>query len=572
MVAELSRANVVRVALVGRLFGLGGVFGKTVRDSRLAVVVVAGLLSQLLLVFGKFFAAAYPDAEARGQLTDLVASLPSALKGLTYGSGDPVKLDTLGGYISQDPGLLLKLIPGLWSILALSVTLAAEARRGSLDFVAVTPVSRRRIATQKLTAHATAMTVVVAVVAVAAWLTGQAFARLPGDAISPGAAIGYAIWLGLTGLAAGSIAFALAPWLGRAAAAAVAGAVMFGGYIVNGYQASFPNFSKVANLTWFSWTADHNPLAGEYDWQSLALVAAVTVVFFAAGVEAFARRDLGPEERIAVRIPGRPDATLGLRGPVGRSLAEFLPAALGWGAGIGIYGLLIAASSRSFADQLGKTPDIAAKLRSLFPTYDITTTGGVLQAAFMMFGFILACLAAATLVRIWASDETAGRLELLLSSPSTRARWAIASGLAVYVAIAVVTLVTAMGIGDRRGGRRRRRCRPRRRDTHPRRLRGRPGRGWPRRGWAHPPSARRHRGRRAGDRDLPGGRARRAAQAARVDPPPCPDHPPGAAHGRNVELGWDCGQPGPRTRRSGTRRLGDATSRPFALGPATELP
>jgi len=110
--AELSRANVVRVALVGRLFSLGGVFGKTVRDSRLAVVVVAGLLSLLLLVFGKFFAAAYPDAEARGQLTDLVASLPPALKGLTYGSGDPVKLDTLGGYISQDPGLLLKLIPG----------------------------------------------------------------------------------------------------------------------------------------------------------------------------------------------------------------------------------------------------------------------------------------------------------------------------------------------------------------------------------------------------------------------------------------------------------------------------
>ena len=39
---------------------------------------------------------------------------------------------------------------GLWSILALSGTLAGEARRGSLDFVAAAPFGKRRIALEKL--------------------------------------------------------------------------------------------------------------------------------------------------------------------------------------------------------------------------------------------------------------------------------------------------------------------------------------------------------------------------------------------------------------------------------------
>jgi ABC-2 type transport system permease protein len=136
-----------------------------------------------------------------------------------------------------------------------------------------------------------------------------------------------------------------------------------------------------------------------------------------------------------------------LRGPVRRALGELLPAALAWGVGIGIYGLLIAMSSRSFADQLRTTSDATSMLRSLFPSYDITTTGGVLEASFMVFGYVLAGFAATTLVRGWATDESVGRLEMLLASPLTRGRWAIAGGVGVYLAIAAVTLVVAVAVG-----------------------------------------------------------------------------------------------------------------------------
>lgn len=53
----------------------------------------------------------------------------------------------------------------------------------------------------------------------------------------------------------------------------------------------------------------------------------------------------------------------GLRGPLIRSIAERLPAALAWGAGIGIYGLMIAAASRSFAEEQAKTPELLVTLQ-----------------------------------------------------------------------------------------------------------------------------------------------------------------------------------------------------------------
>ena len=55
--------------------------------------------------------------------------------------------------------------------------------------------------------------------------------------------------------------------------------------------------------------------------------------------------------------------------------------------------------------------------------------------------------AAATLVSGWASDESSGRLDMLLATPLARSSWAIWSGLGVYAAIAVMTAIIAAAIG-----------------------------------------------------------------------------------------------------------------------------
>ena len=65
---------------------------------------------------------------------------------------------------------------------------------------------------------------------------------------------------------------------------------------------------------------------------------------------------------------------------------------------------------------------------------------------FIEFGVILAGLAAATLVGGWASDETSGRLEMVLATPLARLRWAVAGGVGMLVNVGVFVFLTALGI------------------------------------------------------------------------------------------------------------------------------
>ncbi len=290
------------------------------------------------------------------------------------------------------------------------------------------------------------MTVALAILAVAAWLAGAAFGNLPGDAIPPQAAVGFALWVGLVALAFGGLAFALAPLVGRSAAAGIASFALLAGWILNGYQGLLPGLAVPADLTPWAWTADHLPLAGQYNWASLVLVAVVAVALLAVGIEGFVRRDVGASN--SVRTPGLPAPTLGLRGPVSRAFGERLPMALAWGIGLAAFGLVMATGSRSLADEFaGLSPDTARVFSNIFPDFDFASAGSLLQLLIQL-EFIAAGFAAATLVAGWASDESSGRLEMLLATPLARSRWAILSGLGVYLAIAVMTAILAVAIGS----------------------------------------------------------------------------------------------------------------------------
>ena len=189
MTADLGHApgagTHVRTSAWSRVYGLGSVYAKTLRDSRLAVIIMAGLAGGFLLSGGAAFGEAYSTVASRADLANLVNSLPPAMTGI-YGTPFPSHIETLGGSIAWKTGGSIGLTAAIWSILALSGTLAGETRRGSMDLVAVTPLGLRRIALEKLAAHLTGMAIVVAVVALSCWLAGAAFNTLPGDEIPRG--------------------------------------------------------------------------------------------------------------------------------------------------------------------------------------------------------------------------------------------------------------------------------------------------------------------------------------------------------------------------------------------------
>ncbi|HEY3523209.1 MAG TPA: hypothetical protein VGK63_05870 [Candidatus Limnocylindrales bacterium] len=426
------------IPLRRRLYGFGSIYGKTIRDSRLAFIVAAGMLGGLTFALGAAIPTVFPTAQARQEIGSLIGGMPASMVNLF---GKPDGLGTFGGYLSWKYGSLFALGTALWSILALSGTLAGEAGRGSLDFVAVAPFGKRRIALEKLGGHLTMLVLALVLLAVSVSVSSHTFGNASlGDPVAPLGALGFALWVGFIALFFGGLALALSPILGRSGAAGVAGMAMIVLWVASGLDLLGP----VAALSPFRWTYDHVALIGEYDWPGLALVGVVAAAFLATGVELFARRDLGITAGLG--LPTLPGDVLGVRGPISRAFGDQLPRALGWGIGLFIFGALLASLVRTMTDQLANDASILRTFATVFPDFDLTSAGGFLQLYAQIF-YIAAGFAAATFVSKWASDETDGRLESILTTPLSRTRWVVAGAVAVLLAIVLMTALLGAGIG-----------------------------------------------------------------------------------------------------------------------------
>jgi ABC-2 type transport system permease protein len=437
-----SRAMVQPPSLFRRIYGFGSVFAKAIRDSRRATIIAAALLAITFLGVAGAVVKQFDTPASRAEMVALIKAIPPILAGMAGKVVDNV--GPMGGYLQYKYGTFFPLVLTLWSILALSGTLASEAQRGSLDILAATGLSRRRIALEKLFGHLVpfALTMLVAFGSIA--IAGATYPVLPGDEITVTSAFAYTVWLGLIALAGGALAFALGPFVGRGAAAGIAGAVTFAGFILSGYQQAVPALEPFAKLTWWGWTYNHTALSGQYDWPPVIGVGILVVALLAFGVEAFARRDIGITSTIPT--PSMPSFLLGLRRPEGRAAATSLGPAIWWGIGLGFFGLVMGGAARSFMEQLGDSPDFMNLLKTIFPDVDYASAGGFLQLLFVEFGILLAGLAAATFVSGWASDETSGRLEMVLATPLSRLRWALAGGLGMLVNVVVFVALTVVGI------------------------------------------------------------------------------------------------------------------------------
>jgi len=90
------------------------------RDSRRSVLIAAALMGGLMLVVGAAIPTVYPTQAAR----DEMASLPPTWCGRPGNRRKPVNVATMGGYVQWKYGPVFLFVAGLWSILALSSTLA----------------------------------------------------------------------------------------------------------------------------------------------------------------------------------------------------------------------------------------------------------------------------------------------------------------------------------------------------------------------------------------------------------------------------------------------------------------
>jgi putative exporter of polyketide antibiotics len=423
-----------------RIVGFGSIYGKTIRDSRLAFIIAAGLLGGMALFMGAAIASIFPTPASRVEVSALFGSIPESLNRLfTNTELMGAKVGTLGGYVTYKYGMIFALGAAVWSMLALSGTLAGEARRGSLDLVAVVPFGKRRIGLEKLAAHLTLLWLAMLILALATTFSSNVFGDASlGDAIPLVSSIGFGLWVGGIAMLFGGLAFALSPLLGRAGSAGVAGVAFVATWLINGF-----NVGPLFWLSPFAWTFNHVPLVGIYDWASVALVLVFGAVLLAIGIELFQRRDLGVT--VGLSLPTLPGTIMGVRGPTTRAFGEQLPRALAWGIGLGVIGMMYASFSGVLADQVAGVSGIQDTFTALFPGVDLNTVGGWFQL-YAEILFIAAGFAGATLVSKWASDEDDGRVEEVLSGPMARTRWVISGGVAALVAVCVMTALFAAGI------------------------------------------------------------------------------------------------------------------------------
>ena len=436
----MTAASVVRAPSTGsRVYGLGSVFGKGLRDSRWAILGYGLGIGLIMFVTASQVAAEFPDAASRAALAAQMQMLPDVMRGLL---GEPINIDTLGGFIAWRTLGIMPIIVGIWSLMALSGTIGREAATGSLEFVLAAPLSRTAIAVQKVGSHLVALAIAMTLLGILTWASTLAFATLPGDEVSLLDALAAAWTVGLLGMVGGAVAFALSSILGRGPALAIGAVVLVASYLVHSYASIAPAFETIEPLSYFGWTAGHRPLAGVADWLPVGGVVLLVVGLLVVGTVTFDRSDVGRTKSLPIRGPR---FSIGLGGPFGRSLAERLPAAIGWGLGIGLYGLFIASSASAFSAALAELPQMAEIVARFYPGVDIGSAEGMLQLAFMGFGLLMVGFAAAMLVSGWASDESERRLELILAAPTTRFGWAVRAGAGVLVGVAVIgVLVSAL--------------------------------------------------------------------------------------------------------------------------------
>jgi hypothetical protein len=97
----MPAAPITRPSLRSRLWGLGSVYGKTIRDSRRAIIAASVLLGLIFIGVTGAIAQQFSTPESRAELVALINAVPPILAGL---GGPIVNVGTMGGYLQYKYG------------------------------------------------------------------------------------------------------------------------------------------------------------------------------------------------------------------------------------------------------------------------------------------------------------------------------------------------------------------------------------------------------------------------------------------------------------------------------------
>ncbi|MGY1622100.1 ABC transporter permease [Geodermatophilus sp. SYSU D00965] len=392
---------------------------------RLAVwVLSAGLVTVYAAVA---LGTVYPtraDRLARAAVIDTPAGVMLSGPGYGVDAGYP-----LGAMVANELTLSVVVAVAIMSIQAVVRNTRAQEEDGAAELVLAGAVGRRAPLTAALLLGLADAAVAVVVTA---GLAGSGLAAL--DALALGAGIG------LTGLVFGGVAAVTAQLTVHArAASGLALAVLGLAVVVRGVgdllRTGGSALSWVSPIAWAQQTRAFVDLR----WTPLLLSVALLGALTALAARLAARRDLG-----AGLVPSRPGpatASARLSGATGLAVRLQRATVTGWAAALLLLGVVFGSLADAVAGMVEENAQLSAVLGS---RGGASLTDSFLAACALYLALCVAGFAVASVLRL-RGEETAGRVELLLASGVSRARW-LGSGLLVTAAASAL-LLTAAGLG-----------------------------------------------------------------------------------------------------------------------------
>jgi ABC-2 type transport system permease protein len=259
---------------------LAGVFSKAVADRLPTALVVGGLMGLMGLVLGPMFG---PMQDSIGRL---MALLPEGFTSFFGGADMATPSGFLNGemYSMMAPAAVI-----LVAVVSAGKALAGELEAGSMGLLAINPLSRRRIATDKAAAMLIHVAIAALLTGLGVWI-GILLGGLPIDAVN---VLAVSLHLGLLGAATGALALLLSVVLGRRVASMLlAAAVAFVAYVVAAFLPLSASLEGLVSLSpWYHYNGS-DPLSNGVAWFSAAILALLTGLLLVAAVWRFERRDL----------------------------------------------------------------------------------------------------------------------------------------------------------------------------------------------------------------------------------------------------------------------------------------
>ncbi|MGI8608197.1 MAG: ABC transporter permease subunit [Candidatus Dormibacteria bacterium] len=400
------------------------VYAKTLRDYRIPILGWGLGMGLIAVVTMASVGSLVTTPEARAALASLAVSLAWA--------GDPVAVDTVGGYTTWKVGLSMLLI-ALWPLLAASRMLRGEEERGSMDVLLSLPRGRTRMALEKVAAMWTALLAMGLLIGLLAFAGGERYNA--GFGLGGGLLFG----LNLTLICAvfGSIALLISQFTReRRTAAGVTGGLLLVFIVVDMIHRVTPNTEWISRLSPVYYYNLSKPLVRTYGANAgaMAFLLGLSLIVGAAGIYLFARRDVGGTPTMPgwLRLPSRaprderplPIGDWSLRSVYARSLGMIAFPTLWWALGIAGYAGLMVPEVHQLESKMAALDQGSPLMKSFIAKLgggDIAVNATLLSAIFFFLPVVLMAFAV-TQANRWSADEEDGRLELVLATPQPRVR------------------------------------------------------------------------------------------------------------------------------------------------------